>query len=1488
MTGPERVVGIGSSAGGLEALTHVLAQIPKDIPFCFIVAQHMAPTTDSPLVGLLARATSLTVRPSQDGDELSPGTVFVAPPDADVLVDEHCVRLQPPSATGPHPKIDTLLESIAQHHGQRGVALILSGSGSDGAEGARRVHDVGGAVLVQSPSSAQFASMPQACIDTGCADLVIDADEFASILQRLPALAAASSETAHAVIGGPLDAGAHHDDSDHLQAILDVLRRSSGVDFSGYKRGTLQRQIARRIALTGAPDMAKYREAVVEDEQEARSLQDALLVSVTGFFRDPDSWEALARCLHDAWASDGDQQRRIWVPGCSSGEEAYTVAMIAAEALGSPTNLQERVKVFATDLREDVLATGRKGLYSAAAVEAIPERMRTRWWRQQANGWEAVPPLRDAVVFARHNVTSDPPFPRIDLISVRNTLIYFQGSLQNRALRMFRYSLSSGGVLFLGRAERIDESNTYFRPVNQTHRIYERTDAESVDALPAVFDADETSASVRKPPQDRIKDSMLVHLLPPALVVDGNDDVVEVVGDVGPWCWVAPGTPSTNLVALLREELRVKVRTLVLRARHGGSPSVDAVALVDSEPVLISVRTLGDEHPGYAAITFQTSPEPPSVEHASPTADVLEVTRELESTQAALQSTVEDLSASNEELRALNEELQASSEEAQSANEELQATNEELSTLNQEMQIRTSDLEQANADLNNIQTSISAGIILVDRDLKVTRFTPSAVRVFALINDDLGRELVSIPTTIPIKDLEVALRETIHHGQQRTFDISGQGSDFILQIRPYMSDDGRVLGAVLVLTDVSTVAEARREVAQALAQLNAATDAIDDVVWQRDEGGQLVLISRGVTQVFGLKRERVLADPGLLMAAIHPDDRERVSLAMSAAQGAWSVRYRIVRPDGAVRWVQDDASPTPAGRLDGFTSGCIRDITERVAGEDLGKEVLGLQNAIFDLKYVGLAIVDGSGRIVRANPALCGLSGYEAADLLGMPLSAIINAFRDPSTVGEDTSVHRLLMKDQTPRWVTLQIKALTPEADRPDDGTLLATIIEATPSMGLAESSESQIRFDPQTGVLARAAFRRRVEAELNRCQRDSCELAVLWIDLDRFKEVNDTYGHRTGDFVLNALAQRITALGLRSDNIGRLGGDEFGILVSEPDDLDLICQRVLASIREPLISADSTLFISASIGVAIGLADGDNADLLLHNADTAMYSAKQHGGDRSVYFQKSMNDLAKARGVHRQNLAAAIRARSFRMHYQPIVDLATGQAKAAEGLIRWVEADKVWSAGSFIEDAQATGLMRSIGRIGRSLVDTDLQAMQESAAVDGLLISINLAVEELEDRELMQWVLRWTPPGGMSRILVEVTEQSLLAGAGIAMDTLLVFQRLGAQICIDDFGTGYSNIAILTRLRPSIIKMDMSLLLGAVEDIRGRRLLGASIQMAHALQATVVVEGIETVEHANLARELGAELGQGYLYAKPMPLTDLMAWIANQEPSPSGVTQP
>lgn len=1271
-------------------------------------------------------------------------------------------------------------------------------------------------------------------------------------------------------------------DRDGVAMIIEDLRRSTGIDFSDYKDGTITRQINRRMALTGTKDLADYRLRMSADRTEAASLVSALLVSVTSFFRDPSAWSALEERLHQEWSLQPDSQRRIWVPGCSTGEEAYTMAMVAARALGSRARLSDRVKIFATDLREDSLTVARRGVFTDAAVAAIPDELRELWWRPRGESWEVSPGLRDAVVFAQHNVTCDPPFPRLDLISIRNTLIYFRPSLQKRALRMFRYSLMPGGLLFLGRAERVDQDNPFFTEIDGPHRIYARTEADTAEILPfATAVTGVPDMTIRATP-DRLRDSVLASLLPASLVVDANDNVIEVVGDVEPWCWVAPGTPSTQLVALLRDDLRVKVRMLLLRIRSGEKSDIAIQAETSENPVTITARLIGADHPGFAVVSFHRpdvpdSQGPATVADSTP-ADVLSVTRELESTQAALQSTVEDLSASNEELRALNEELQASSEETQSANEELQATNEELTTLNQEIQVRSADLERAKSDLQNIQDSVSAGLILVDRDLRVTRFTQPAVRVFALIEEDVGRDITSIPTTVEIEGLGDALRDAVRNAQQRILNLAGQGSDFILQVRPYLSDDGRVLGAVLILTDVTQISAAQREVATTLAQLRAATDSIDDVVcWQRDAGGKVILVSRGVERVFGLKRDRVLESPDLLLTAVHPLDSQAVALAMSATDSRWDLRYRIVRPDGSVRWVEDHCRPGPSDLGAHFTTGFIRDITERVLTEEMISVQDALRDALFGLHDLGVATLSASGKIILANESLAGLSGYTVDDLLGMPVSALITSL--PEAIADlrpGSAQHRLVTKDQRPRLVSVEISTVDTTTDA--EVRTLMMVQDVTPSVEVAQGLEQQIKYDTQTGVLARAAFRRRVEVELNNCVQTGSTLAVLWIDIDRFKEVNDTHGHRTGDAVLSTVAKRLADVTRGQDNVGRLGGDEFGILVTDNqgnESIDLVCQRALAAVREPLDDGESTLFVSASVGIAVAPEDGQDADTLLHNADTAMYSVKRHGGDASSYFQQQMNEAAASRGSRRQQLAAAVRSRSFCMHYQPVVDLRTGTPTSVEALIRWLRDGETVSAGAFIEDARATGLIRSIGRIGQALIDEDLRVFETTEALDGIPVGINLAVEELDDRELMQRVMRWSPAGGMRRLLVEVTEQSLLPGTGMAMDTLLVFQRLGAQVCIDDFGTGYSNVAVLSRLKPAVIKMDMSLLMGASENARGRQLLSASIQMAHALEAEVVVEGIETQEQADLASRLGAEQGQGYYFARPMPLSDLATWM-------------
>ena len=1498
MSAAEKVVGIGSSAGGLQALCAALGSVSPDLPYAYVVAQHMSPDSDSPLVELLSRSTALTVVAARNDMLLEAGVVAVCPPHLNIAVADGRLVLKDPSETaGPHPTIDLLLDSLAHSHGTDAVAVILSGSGADGAQGAQEVHAAGGVVIAQSARSAEFDAMPNATVATGCVDSVIDASELGEILARLPGVCdptvGAGDHIDH--IGGRPGLTTGPKPNQGLRPVLEELRAVTGIDFSEYKQGTLERQVARRQALTGRADTDGYRDLVLHDEDEVRQLAAAILVTVTGFFRDPDSWTALTNELKKLWRRGDDvAERRIWVAGCATGEEAYTVAMVAAEVQGRTADLADCVKVFATDLREDALTTARRGVYSDAAVAGIPPPMRDMWWRRGSTGWEVSPNLRDAVVFARHNLNVDPPFPRLDLVTVRNTLIYFQSPLQKRALSVIQFALQPDGLLLLGQSERIGDPNPHFDVVDATHRIYRRTEQDSrLRMAPSVYFRD-TLARPTHPPA-ALQDSLLAALLPPSLIIDSDDDVIDVVGDVSPWCWVAPGPPSRQVVALVRAELRVPVSSLIMRLRHGDRHEVGSLIETPEGPVELTARLVGDDHPGLAIVCFRRDAGGEMAVHASApvTADVETVTRELETTQAALHATVEDLSASNEELRALNEELQASSEESQSANEELQASNEELSTLNQELHLRTADLVSAKSDLENIQASVSAGLVVVDERLRIARFTAPAVRVFALIDGDVGRELTSIPTTVTIPGLESALREAVDRGSARITNAAGQGNDYLVQIRPHRDDNGRIQGAIVVITDTTQLAAAQREMASALQRLNAVTDSLDDAVWQRDASGGLLLLSKGVEQLFGLDRDRVMEEPSLLRAAIHRDDRERVDLATSVAGQGWDVEYRIVRPDGDIRQVRESAKAAQGDH--GVTTGIIRDVSERAITEQIASHRRQILEAFFALHAPSVVLLDDDGKILRTNRAFVELSQYEPSALIGMPLSTLIVGrppLRPAAADNYSDAVHRQRLADRSGNlhWVSLEMRALprelsadaqgSDEAARYDSALALVVLQDLTPHMEVTEDLERRIRYDDQTGVLARSEFIRRVDQEISRLRRTNGICAALWIDLDGFKEVNDMHGHRAGDLVLAKVAERLTATTRGKENVGRLGGDEFGIVVSDLDTVDgleLACERVLAAVREPTVDGDTPLFVTASVGVAVAPEDGDTAETLLHNADTAMYSAKKAHGDRREYFQAAMNEAARVRGQQRGELAAAVRAGDFCMHYQPIMDMVADEVVAVEALIR-MRSDDAVPAEQFIDRAREAGLLRAIGRIGRNALDDDLEIFAAHPSLASLPVSINLAVEELEDRDLTKQIMAWTPPGGIRRLSVEVTEQSLLPDSGQAMETLELLQRLGAHIWIDDFGTGYSNLALLQRLRPEKIKVDGSLLLRAADDPRGRQLLTASLEMIRALEADPIVEGVESREQFDLLRDLGVRSGQGYLFAHPMPADRLVAWMSQR----------
>ncbi|WP_255182781.1 EAL domain-containing protein [Rhodococcus sp. WWJCD1] len=1527
-----RVVGVGSSAGGLDAMTKLLHGASDDVPWCFVVAQHRAPSPDGALMELLSPHTSLRVKTAVAGETVARGVVFIAPPGSDIVVSRGSIRLPTPNAQRrPWPSIDRLLVSLAEEFGPDAVGVVLSGTGRDGAAGSTAIRTGGGVVAVQNPSTAEFEQMPTSTLDTGTVNISAAAEDLASELQDLlfgDATTAADTSvdteldpevhSAGPDAIGPREQGSATDsapaiDIADLDTITESLHQVTGVDYSGYKRTTLSRQIERRRHLRGV-SISEYAAELSSDTVEADALARAILVSVTSFFRDAPVWESLASLLRTlARSLPEGEPLRLWIPGCATGEEAYTLAMVAADAIAgidAKGELNARLKIFATDLDEAALTVARRGHYPTASIADVPPRLRDTWMIQLSSGWTVSPELRECLVVARHNVAYDPPFPHMHLISLRNTLIYFEPRLQARVMDLCHYALVPDGLLVLGLSERVPTVDAAFVAVDYPHRIYRRGDASRLPSIAVARRLQATpppagthvvgASGTGRTDTDATYRRILQATSDPLLILDDRGVVVEIIGDVSPWCSVGEGRQTGAVIEILREPYRMGVRTLLSQVRRTDSTTAELV--INERPrVRITVTLVPMKLVTRTAVTFHVESPTAAVEGEAPAAGSgpeFDVSAELYSTQRALEAIVADLGSSNDELQATNEELQASSEElqatteeAQASNEELEATNEELTTLNQELQARTNEALRANNDLNNIQTSLTSGLIIVDRDLRVTRFTPLAVRLFSLIDADHGRPLLAIPTTVPIVGFEDDLRATLDRRQSRIREINGDNADYLLQTQPYVSAGDDVQGVIVVVTDVGEISSTRRDRDAALNNFHLVADSIREIVWQRDATGMLTFINSRVEDVYGLDRERVMAEPALLMSAVHSQDRDRVATVFAAAEQDWRCEYRIVRPDGSIRWIEEVAHTVRAeDSADRSVIGSAVDVTDRHLFQERATERTAVLDALFRTMAAGIVVLDRENRILAVSDGFTAITLFQPHELTGTNLSMLVDR-RTGSGPGHRTdiafakagSVDSWLIVDAhgSSHPISIEFHAVPLTSDAPTAPHTVAVVHDTSRIREISADLAAREQFDRHTGLLTRQFFRSRLVDLLD---SSAGAIAALWIDLDGFKEINDQFGHRAGDTVLATIASRLQLAARRHDIVGRLGGDEFAILVTRAEDLDgldILAHRVLQDVRDPIALADSTAYIAASIGIAVSPGDGATADELLHNADTAMYEAKRGGRDRHVYFAASMNLVADERASMRHELGEAFRNRDFELHYQPIVDVSTGLPTMLEALVRWRRGDTIVSAQDFIGHATQTGHLRALGKIVLSLLDGDLATLERELGGDRPRVSVNFSGTELDEREIIDRLIAWSPPGGFEKLVVEVTESALLDEYGRARDTLSILSRFGARIGIDDFGTGYSNLELLDRLEPDIIKIDRSLLQRALVHTRGTDILSAAVHLARALEAEIVVEGIENQQMWDYVKTLGVHMAQGYHFARPMPLSEMIEWLKSTESS-------
>ena len=1407
---PDYVVGIGSSAGGLEALEHLVAALETGHPAAIIVAQHLAPQHPSMLADLLTRTTSLEVVTAGDGDKLRPGVISIVPPGTDVVVTASTIQLlAPDEGAGPSPSIDRLLDSIAQSWGERGVGVILSGTGTDGAYGMRAIKAADGLTLVQSPQTAKFVGMPRAALAFGVGDLVLGPAEIGTRLSRL---GAPEADWIGDVlpIPGP----------DALTSIIAEIRRATGIDFSRYKESTLQRQVQRRMAILQVADIEDYLPLIMADPAEPLALMNGMLVTVSSFFRDADAFEALKGQLRPLIAGlPAGEQMRIWVPGCATGEEVYSIAMIVSSLLGDPVDLDQRLKIFGTDLDEAALAVARRGAYPGISASSVPDEYRTRYLEASPQGVEITSELRDVVVFARHNVAQDPPFARLDVISCRNTLIYFTAPLQHRVLQMFAYALRSGGLLFLGASEGLAADTSGFDNIDAAHRIFMRTN-EAITPRKAYLPGPvprlrepmrppailPTEASLYPDTHLEVLEALARTRSGPSLVLDERHEVIEVIGDVQPFCRIPQGRPSTALASLLRPELESEARALLLVLRAKGERVTSPVQQIQGAEggvrMIASQLDVGERSltvlefvPADIEVTppIQMGERGPEFD-----AEICRLERELLKSQESLEGSLSDLETAHEELLASNEELQASSEELQSSyeelatsNEELQASNEELSTANRELRHRADELDR-------------------------TRRQSEAM-----------------------------------------------------------------------LTDFERV-----------------TDALEEVVWQRDPSlTRLLYVSKGVESLLGFTAATLEDDATRLDACISEEDRDRVAAARGDAKRPWSVDYRIRDARGEERWITERASLVADVTGGERVVGTLIDITAQMRALEREQEQRSVFEAVFRAPFVGVAIIDGDSRITLANDHLCELLGYEPGSLVGLPLAALgfmpdADAAATATTGGipaaeaNGSALHevgglparQLVRRDGSSCWANVEIRPI-----KEGVSTAASMFIVRDVTLLREQTAELSRRAstDAGTGLLNRDHFQQTLARNIARCEVQGTSVALVWVDIDQFKDVNDRYGHAAGDEVLRCSAERMEAAVRSNDIVGRLGGDEFGVILAHFEsaaELEVVLDRMLAALSLPIPVGDAEVVISGSLGVAVYPEDGLTPEDLMRSADAAMYAIKKRSGDGYEYFREELTREAETRRHMRSDLGDAIRDELFALHYQPILFAESGELWGVEALLRWHRDGEVVAAEEFIDFCESTGQIRALAPLTFRRLREDLEAFRASGSDVGRAC-VNVSVSQLEDKSftaLMRW---WPSPSGLNGVVMEITESVFLPDHHRSFDAIEMLTRLGAEISVDDFGSGYSNLTLLEALAPASIKLDKSFLSARVGSRHGNELITAAVDMAHALHAIVVAEGIETGEQLQTVRSIGADLVQGYGIARPMPRDALIDWLRTRSATPAPV---
>lgn len=1021
------VVGIGASAGGLEALQEFFSNVPEDTGLAFVVIQHLSPDYKSLMDELLARHTRIPIHIAEDGMLMEPNNIYLIPPRKNISIfhDHLYLDLQNQKKSLNLP-VDIFFRSLAVDKQKNAIGIILSGTGSDGTLGTRAIKEVGGMVMVQDEKTAKFDGMPRNSIATGLVDFILEPAKMPeALINYCKHPFTKPNQKTENILTQNIGA---------LQKVALILREHCGIDFSYYKENTLVRRLERRLSINRFENLDEYLVFLNESYKEKEILFKELLIGVTGFFRDPLAFNSLRDNV--LARIDFSQKRllRIWSTGCSTGEEVYSVAMLCLDYF-ERNNIECELKIFATDVDRSALEQASNGFYPDSIVTDLDPELLLKYFHRKESGFQVNENVRKTIVFATHNLLKDPPFSKLDLLVCRNLFIYIKPEMQHRLLASFFYSLSPDGYLFLGSSETLGSMNEAFDTIDSKWKIYEvrkgyRPPIFQNTGSPAYLKGDygSTHKGLRRNHEllktDKVTEKLLDLLAPASIIVDGNDNIVHIINNVNRFISFKSGRFSNNLYNNLNPDLAVMVTTLLHRIRKKESQSIVSEELVDvpgldDKIVVIEGRRIEITGLQYVVISFSVK-ELPEKEGTDASANQLDAAsqvylsagkenytdlqNELKQVKENLQATVEELETSNEELQSSNEELIASNEELQSTNEELQSVNEELFTVNYEYQSKIDELTKTNNDINNLLKNTEIGALYLDTKLCIRKLTPLVAEITHILPTDIGRPMshISVLNIYPemLDDINF-VAETL---QPRDREIQAKdGRVFLVRTRPYRTQNNAIEGILLTFIEVTRIKEEQARYRHTAAKLTRALALGQMACWEWNPETDDLACDVLLPELLGYTK---LTFPGTmreLEMLLHPEDlstfRREKSELLNETQTQWSELIRLKHRDGKYLWLKISA---------GFKAGTRKDEGKLVEG--VLSNVSGLQrmqqdeklnrNATSELihKLTIPAVVVNSGlEIIHSNEAfgkLCGgmqLKSLEETELRLIPGGNALN-----------------------------------------------------------------------------------------------------------------------------------------------------------------------------------------------------------------------------------------------------------------------------------------------------------------------------------------------------------------------------------------------------------------------------------------------------------------------------------------------------------------